>query len=95
MEYTPTGINQLIDDIKSYSLADNYPNPFNPSTTIRYQVPKRSEVSVKVFSLLGRKKTLINREQEAGEYEIEFDAENLPSGKATFLSARGPKFHPH
>ncbi len=79
--YIPTGIEQQTDVIKLYVLSNNYPNPFNPSTTIKYQIPKRSNVIIKVFSLLGEEvKMLMNEEQEAGIYEIEFNAKDLPSG---------------
>ena len=59
----------------------NYPNPFNPSTSIQYAVSNRQFVSLKVYDLLGNEvATLVNEEKPAGEYEIEFNAESLPSG---------------
>ncbi len=74
-----------IDDNKiipvNYSLAQNFPNPFNPETVIGYQLPASGYVSLKVYDLLGREvSTLVNEEKAAGSYEVKFDAKNLPSG---------------
>ena len=70
---------QLLPD--SWSLAQNYPNPFNPSTTIRFSLPERSPVVVKVFTVLGEEvATLVNDERDAGVYELQWTPENLPSG---------------
>ena len=55
----------LIKDFK------NYPNPFNPETSITYQVPKTSLVKIEVFKLLGQKlRTLVNEERNPGSYQI-------------------------
>ncbi len=65
----------------SYELSQNYPNPFNPSTIIRYTIPENGFVKIKIFDILGREvSTLINKEQNSGNYEVEFDASNLTSG---------------
>ena len=65
---------------KEYFLG-NYPNPFNPVTTIRYSLPKAEKVNISVYDILGRKvKELVNEEKEAGRYEIQFNANNLASG---------------
>ena len=62
-------------------LEQNYPNPFNPSTTIKYQIPELSFVTVKVYDVLGNEvATLVNEELTAGDYEIEFNGEELTSG---------------
>ncbi|MCZ6703052.1 MAG: T9SS type A sorting domain-containing protein [Ignavibacteria bacterium] len=64
-----------------YALKQNYPNPFNPATTITYQIPERAIVLLRVYDVLGNEvATLINQEKPAGNYEIEFDTGNLPSG---------------
>jgi hypothetical protein len=64
-----------------YILAQNYPNPFNPSTNISYSIKEKGFVSLRIFDLLGREVAeLINELKEAGNYTIEFNANNLPSG---------------
>ena len=61
-----------------YSLDQNYPNPFNPSTIISYQLPKASNVTLKVFDVLGREvATLVDEYRNAGSYDVEFRIENL------------------
>ncbi len=64
-----------------YALEQNYPNPFNPSTLIRYQIGAPGSVSLKVYDTYWRQvAVLVDREQQAGIYQISFDAANLPSG---------------
>ena len=64
-----------------YLLEQNFPNPFNPTTTIKYDLSDVSQVSVIIYDILGRKvKDLVNEKQDAGRYEIQFDASNLASG---------------
>ncbi len=64
-----------------FELSQNYPNPFNPSTRIKYQVAINSQVSLKVYDVLGDEvATLVNEEKPAGSYEVEFDASHLSSG---------------
>jgi hypothetical protein len=67
---------------KNYSLSQNYPNPFNPSTKINYSIPVAGNVTLKIYDILGREiRTLISNElKAAGEYTINFDASDLPSG---------------
>lgn len=65
----------------SFSLSQIYPNPFNPTTTIYYSIPKTSFVSIKVFDVLGNEiKTLVKEEKIAGNHSIEFNANKLTSG---------------
>jgi len=64
-----------------FTLKQNYPNPFNPTTTIKYQIPELSIVTIKVFDVLGREvETIVNDEQDAGYYEIKFNASSFASG---------------
>jgi hypothetical protein len=66
---------------KEYSISQNYPNPFNPSTEIQYSIPKNGIVTIKIYNLLGQEvATLINKEQRAGSYNINFNASRLTSG---------------
>lgn len=67
--------------IGSYELFQNHPNPFNPYTIIKYTVEAKSQVSVKVFDILGREvATPVDEEKEAGNYQIRFDSGTLSSG---------------
>jgi hypothetical protein len=62
-------------------LYDNYPNPFNPSTRIKYQVSSISHVSLVVYDVLGNEvATLVNEEKPSGSYEVSFDASMFASG---------------
>ena len=64
-----------------YTLYQNYPNPFNPVTTLKYDLPEAGYVSLIIYDILGRKvKELVNTKQQAGRYEIQFNATNLASG---------------
>jgi len=65
----------------AFNLEQNYPNPFNPTTTINYQISELSFVTLKIYDALGNELvTLISEEKPAGNYEIEFNAANIPSG---------------
>ena len=64
-----------------FVLGQNYPNPFNPTTTIKYQIPKLSFVTLKVYDVLGREiETLVDEEKPAGSYQVEWSTNNLSSG---------------
>jgi Secretion system C-terminal sorting domain len=67
---------------ESFTISQNYPNPFNPSTKIKYTLPLESNVTIKIYNVLGEEiVTLINNElKSAGEYTVDFNASYLPSG---------------
>lgn len=79
---SPIGITQTAHIIpKEYKLFNNYPNPFNPVTQIKFDVPKSSYVKIRIYDVLGREVSLIvNKHLEAGEYTISWDAVNYASG---------------
>ena len=67
--------------ISEYVLHQNFPNPFNPTTEINYSLPRQSNVTIKIFDVLGREiSTLVNEEKPAGKYKINFNAVGLSSG---------------
>ncbi len=65
----------------SYGLSQNFPNPFNPSTSIRFDLKERSTVRLSIFDVTGREiETLVDGVREAGSYEVSFSPEFLSSG---------------
>jgi hypothetical protein len=83
--YQNFGFNNGVKDNTSlaanYTLFNNYPNPFNPSTQIRFSLPRKSDVKLTVYNVLGEEIiTLVNGELTAGEHETVFNAKNLSSG---------------
>ncbi len=65
----------------SFNLEPNYPNPFNPATTIRFELPQSSRVTLTVYDVLGQKiQTLVNRRMSAGRHHARFNAGDLSSG---------------
>lgn len=67
--------------IKGYELSQNIPNPFNPSTVISYSLKANSNVSIKIYNILGSEvSTLVNERQNEGSYSVDFNGSNLSSG---------------
>lgn len=82
------------DGSPEFFLSPNYPNPFNPATTISFQLPKGGPVTLKVFDVLGREvAVLVNEERMAGMHTVHFNAAALPSGTYLYrLQANGTVF---
>ena len=86
--YGDTNLVLIVDEVYVnyvFNLESNFPNPFNPTTTIKYQIPVISLVTIKVYDVLGNEiATLFNDDKPAGSYEVEFSAiggeTGLPSG---------------
>jgi len=78
----PVSVNNLSSEIPSgYKLYQNFPNPFNPVTKIRFSIPVSSEIILEVYNTLGQKiSTLASGKYNAGIYEVSFGASDLPSG---------------
>lgn len=67
--------------ITKFHLAPAFPNPFNPSTTISYEVPSRSDVKLVIYNVLGQEvATVVDEQKQAGRYSLEWNASNVPSG---------------
>ena len=82
----------------AFSLADNFPNPFNPATTIQYALPQAADVELTVYNVLGQPvRTLVAEHQSAGRYAVEWDATNdsghsLSSGMYFYRLQAGEEF---
>jgi len=73
----PVGIEEETPVPLSYAISRNYPNPFNPTTTIKYQLPQTSDVKLAIYNVLGQRvRTLVNGRIEAGYHSIEWDGRN-------------------
>ncbi len=80
--YITVGVESKNPFLENYEFKiSNYPNPFNPTTTIAYQIPKDRFVNLVVYNSLGQiVATLVNEHQTSGKYSVQFSANNLPSG---------------
>jgi len=76
-----TGVENSEESVTSFALIQNYPNPFNPSTKIKFNLPEASNVSLKVYDVLGNEiAKLVNGNIESGIHEVQFNSEGLASG---------------
>jgi hypothetical protein len=76
-----TNVNPPSAKVTAFSLSQNHPNPFNPTTTISYDLPTRSHVTLKIFSMLGQEvATLVDSEIGPGKHQVQWDARKLSSG---------------
>jgi len=79
----PVGIDDLLGLPTTYDISSNYPNPFNPTTTIKYQLPQTSDVGLVIFNILGQKvRTLVNGRVEAGYHTAVWDGRNESGARA-------------
>lgn len=72
--------NQSIEIPKDYMLHQNFPNPFNPTTTIKFDIPVEGIVSIKVYNILGKEVYSIKENKQAGYHQLKFNGGNLSSG---------------
>jgi hypothetical protein len=78
-EYSDVVEVEVVPD--QYELSQNYPNPFNPSTTIRFSLPKETQLKINLYNMLGELvETIAEGTYETGYYKVTFNASNLPSG---------------
>ena len=97
LDYNTTDVKSSQELPETFKLYQNYPNPFNPNTTINYSIPtvetgraQSLQVQLLVYDLLGRNvKTLVNKQQSAGSYSVNFDASELPSGVYVYKLTAG------
>jgi len=78
-----TSVEQIETELlpNEFRLEQNYPNPFNPSTTIQFAVPQTSNVTIRIYDILGREvATLIDEKYQPGQYKVIFEAGQLASG---------------
>jgi Secretion system C-terminal sorting domain/Family of unknown function (DUF6055) len=81
-----TDIEETESNIDEYVLFENYPNPFNPTTQIRFGLPEKSEIQLSVYNILGQEVAqLTNSIEEKGIHEVKFDASTLSSGTYIYL----------
>jgi len=80
-DLTAVNANKSFDYPAGFKLFHNYPNPFNPSTVIRYEIPVGCQITIKIYDILGNEiEILLHEEQSAGYYEVNFYGSGLSSG---------------
>jgi endoglucanase len=92
---SPTAVGTTTSTPKEFTLGQNFPNPFNPSTTIEYSVPRTSHVNLTIYNLLGQRvRTLVDREMNQGSHPVQWDGTDdnhsqLPSGMYVYRMQAG------
>ena len=89
---TASGMERNIENgiPQSFNLDQNFPNPFNPTTNFRFSIPKSAEVSLVIYNQLGQEvDRIINEYLQAGIYDVDWDAQNLPSGQYFYRITAG------
>jgi len=77
---SPTGVGEETTPV-AFEVSQNYPNPFNPSTSIKFSLPERTHVTLKVYNLLGKEiATLVNGDFSAGRHDVQWNASDVASG---------------
>ena len=88
----PTGTVMQAEQPKTFKLFSAYPNPFNPVTTIKYSILKESDVTIRIYDILGKEiTTLVNERKSVGKYSVTFNANNLSSGVYFYRMQAIPK----
>ena len=83
-------LNQALEAPTDFALEANYPNPFNPETTIRFALPVTSHMVIEVYDLLGRQVArLVDREMGAGHHTVVFEGRGLASGIYVYRMVSG------
>ena len=76
-----SSINQLTEIVRGYELSQNFPNPFNPATNIKFSIPNSSKVTLKIYNNNGQEvESLVNEKLNAGSYQVDWNAVNFNSG---------------
>jgi hypothetical protein len=88
---TPNSVNPTPGYASGYELEQNFPNPFNPSTVIRFSIPERVKVTLRVLNLLGEEiaREIDGEVMESGKYEVNFLAKGIPSGTYVYRLEAG------
>ncbi len=85
-----TGVEEKPEAPEEFALLNNYPNPFNPSTHIKFHIAQSGPVKLKVYNVLGKEiRMLVNEEKSPGDYEVNFDGSNLSSGIYLYVLEAG------
>jgi hypothetical protein len=89
-QWNPSSVRQDAMTATKFELSQNFPNPFNPSTSIRYSVPVSGMVSLKIYDVLGREvMSVVNQHQSEGSYTVSLDASTLSSGMYVYQLQSG------